>query len=154
MEFISLINEDYTITTDKSLMQLDAIHRWLSTEAYWSKNIPYKTVESAFNNSFCIAVLHCGKQIGYARLITDYTTHAYLADVYIEQAHRGKGLSKQMMQVLMDLDWVKKLRRIMLATVDAKGLYEKFGFAAPKHPDRLMEVMQPAIYGDINNPCK
>ncbi|MBS1781294.1 MAG: GNAT family N-acetyltransferase [Bacteroidetes bacterium] len=154
MQPINIHYRDYLITTDKSKMQTEAIHHWLATESYWCKNIPYDLVKKAFDNSFCVGVLKDGEQVGYARLITDYTTFAYLADVYVEEEHRGNSLSKQMMQVLMDLDWTKQLRRMMLATLDAHKLYEQFGFKSVALPERLMEVNRPVIYGDNNNPCK
>ncbi|XZF16171.1 GNAT family N-acetyltransferase [Chitinophagaceae bacterium MMS25-I14] len=136
----------YTITTDKGLMKPEQVHRWLAEESYWAQHIPYELVKGAFDNSFCIGVLHGEEQIGYARLITDYATFAYLADVFIMDEHRGKGLSKQMIQTLLELDWVKGLRRIMLATMDAHGLYEQFGFTEPKFPKRLMEITRQGIY--------
>lgn len=142
----SFEHKNYFITTDKSLMKPDQIHHWLSTESYWSQNIPYATVKNAFDHSFCIGILKDDEQVGYARLITDYATFAYLADVYIKEDHRGHGLSKQMMQFIMELDWVKGLRRVMLATMDAHGLYEQFGFQEPKFPKRLMEIVRPTIY--------
>jgi GNAT superfamily N-acetyltransferase len=136
----------YTITTDKSLMNMQDIYYWLSEEAYWCKGIPFELFNRTFDNSFCIGALIDGKQVAYARLITDYATFAYLADVYVEEEHRGKGISKKMMEILFDLDWVKGLRRIMLATKDAHGLYEQYGFGACKYPDRIMEISRPNIY--------
>ncbi len=153
MQPITISYNGYTITTDKQLMNINDVHQWLSTEAYWCKKIPFDVVKTAFDNSYCIGVLKDGRQVGYARFVTDYAIFAYLADVYVEEAHRGHGLSKKMMEVLMNLDWVKKLRRLTLATVDAHGLYERFGFKAPAVPERLMEIMRPNIYGDSNNPC-
>lgn len=148
MQPLSISYLDYTITTDKSKMQVQALHRYLSEESYWAKHIPLEAVQQSFDHSFCIAVLKDGEQVGYARLITDYTTFAYLADVYVLDAHRGKGLSKKMMELLMGLPFVKGLRRIMLATLDAHGLYEQFGFRQPAFPERFMEVNRPKIYED------
>lgn len=122
------------------------IHRWLSREAYWCKDIPFNVVQTAFDHSFCIGVLHEGKQIAYGRLITDYATFAYLADVYVEEKHQGKGLGKKMMELLLDADWVKGLRRLMLATLDAHGLYEQYGFTQTAFPERFMEINRPGIY--------
>ncbi|PZF70924.1 GNAT family N-acetyltransferase [Taibaiella soli] len=130
----------YLITTDKSLMKPEQIHEWLANESYWAQHVPYETVKTAFDNSFTIGILKDGEQIGYARLVTDYAVFAYLADVFVKEAHRGQGLSKKMMQFILELDWVKHLRRIMLATMDAHGLYEQFGFTEPKFPKRLMEI--------------
>lgn len=138
----------YIITTDKSLLQPERIHQWLATESYWAKNIPVETVKSGFDNSYCMGVLKDGLQIGYARFITDYAMFAYLADVYIEAPHRGKGLSKKMMELLMNLDWVKGLRRIMLVTLDAHELYRAYGFQTPAFPERFMEISRPNIYSE------
>lgn len=144
----------YLITTDKSKLQPLAIHKWLLEESYWAKQVPFDVVKQSFDHSFTIGALKNGEQVAYARLVTDYATFAYLADVYVLEEHRGKGLSKNMMQVLVDIDWVKKLRRIMLASVDAKELYRRYGFTEPKYPERLMEIIRPGIYGDEQNPCK
>ena len=136
----------YTITTDKNLMNRQEIYNWLSQEASWCKGIPFEIFNPTFDNSFCIGALTDGKQIAYARLITDYATFAYLADVYVTGEHRGNGLSKKMMELLFDLDWVKGLRRIMLATRDAHELYKQFGFTECKYPERIMEISRPDIY--------
>ncbi|OSZ78234.1 hypothetical protein CAP35_08215 [Chitinophagaceae bacterium IBVUCB1] len=154
MQPVTITYNGYTITTDKALMRVEDVHQWLSTEAYWCKRIPFDVVKTAFDNSYCIGILKDGRQVGYARFVTDYSVFAYLADVYVAEAHRGQGLSKKMMEILMGLDWVQKLRRISLATVDAHGLYEQFGFKQPAIPERLMEITRPAIYGDNSNPCK
>lgn len=151
---INISYNGYLITTDKTKMLPEAIHKWLSTEAYWCKHIPFNIVKTAFDNSYCIGVLKEDKQIAYARLITDYATFAYLADVYVEEPHRGQGLSKQMMQVLMELDWVKGLRKMMLATLDAHELYKQFGFTPLPISERYMEISRPVVYGDTNNVCK
>ncbi len=151
---VTINYKDYTITTDKTMLQPERIHRWLSEQSYWSRNIPFELVQRAFDHSFCMGVLKSRVQVGYARLITDYASFAYLADVYVEEAHRGQGLSKRMMDLLMDIDWVKGLRRIMLATLDAHELYERYGFVQPAFPERFMEISRPAIYGDHKNLCQ
>ena len=152
MQPITIDYKGYTITTDKSLMRVDDIHQWLSTEAYWCRNIPMSYVKTAFENSFCIGVLKDGKQIGYARFVTDYAVFAYLADVFVSEPHRAIGLSKKMMEILMNLDWVKKIRVIKLGTLDAHGLYEQFGFKRSTS-ERNMDLIRPDIYGDNSNPC-
>lgn len=136
----------YIITTDKSLMQVTAIHKWLSERSYWVKDIPLETVQVAFENSFCIAVLKDGVQVGYARLVTDYTTVAWLGDVYIEEEHRGLGLSKKMIEILTGMEWVTKLRKVFLGTLDAHGLYARYGFEPIAEPSRWMEISRPGIY--------
>jgi len=154
MEPITINHNRYSITTDKKLLQPELIHQWLSQHSYWSKNIPFEIVKKAFDNSFCVGIIKDGRQVGFARLVTDYVTFAYLADVYVEEEHRGLGLSKKMMELIMDLDWMKKLRRIMLATLDAHELYKQFGFILPAFPERFMEISRPAVYGDLQNICQ
>jgi GNAT superfamily N-acetyltransferase len=154
MHLITESYNGYVVTTDKGQMILGDIHRWLSEEAYWSKGIPFEMVKTAFENSYCIGVLKEGKQVAYARLVTDYATFAYLADVYVEEVHRGTGLSKKMMEMLFEQDWVKGLRRIMLATIQTHGLYRKYGFSESRYPERLMEKLRyPNMYldGQVSN---
>lgn len=138
--------DGYHFSSDKSLMQWDAIHNWLSVYSYWSKGISFEMVKTAGEHSFCIGIFNNNLQVGYARIITDYNTFGYLADVYVLETHRQKGLSKKLMDCIVQLNWVKGLRRFMLATKDAHELYKKFGFITPAHPDRLMEITQPDIY--------
>ena len=133
---------DYTITTDKSLMNINDVHKWLSEESYWCKGIDFETYKKAFDNSFCIGTIYKGRQIGYARLVTDYVILGYLADVFVTEEHRGKGISKRMMEVLMGLDWVKQLWVLRLATTDAHELYRKFGFSSILHPEKMMELIR------------
>ncbi len=153
MDPLSVTYNGYLITTDKELMFPGDVHEWLSKVSYWAKHIPYETFMRSFNNSFCIGAILEGKQVAYGRLITDYATYAYLADVYVLDEHRGKGISKIMMKELFDLEWVKGLRRIMLATKDAHDLYRKVGFKGSNFPDRLMEITRPDIYGDMDTRC-
>lgn len=136
----------YVITTDKSLMQVEAVHKWLSEKSYWVKDIPFDVVKTSFDNSYCIAILKDGMQVGYGRFITDFSTVAYLGDVYIEEEHRGQGLSKKMMEVLLGQEWVQKLRKVFLGTLDAHGLYKKYGFEPIAEPTRWMEISRPGIY--------
>jgi GNAT superfamily N-acetyltransferase len=150
MEPITIDFNGYTITSDKGLMQLHDVHRWLSEEAYWCIGIPFETVKTAFENSYCIGALINGRQVAYGRLVTDYVVFGYLGDVYVAQEHRGKGISKKMMEILFGLDWVKGLRGIKLATQDAQGLYSQFGFTECKHPERVMEIARPDIYKPLN----
>ena len=150
MHSINLSHFDYHFSSDKKLMQWKVIHAWLCNESYWAKNIPFELVKAAGENSFCIGVFYENIQIGYARIITDYNTFGYLADVFIVAGYRKKGLSKIMMSQIMQLDWVKKLRRFMLATLDAHDLYRQYGFVNPKKPDRLMEINQSGIYEKQN----
>jgi len=137
--------ENYSITTNQDEMDVDAIHQYLSN-SYWSPGLPIDILKSAMANSFCFSVLQAKQQIGFARLITDYTTFAYLADVYILKPHRGKGLSKWLLGEIFNDPTLQGLRRIMLATRNAHGLYEKFGFSKLANPEIFMENWDPDIY--------
>jgi GNAT superfamily N-acetyltransferase len=110
-------------------MDANIIHRYLSQESYWAKNIPLETVERFMKHSFCFGVFFNDKQVGFARLITDYTTFAYLADVFILSEFRGKGLSKKLLKFIHENPELQGLRRWILATKDAHKLYEQFGWA-------------------------
>jgi N-acetylglutamate synthase-like GNAT family acetyltransferase len=131
----------YAILTGPKVMQVERIHRWLNECSHWSQGIPFSTVEAMVKNSFCVGVFYYGEQIGFARLITDYTAIAYLADVYIEEDHRGRDLSKRMMEAIMSEPWVKNLRRLFLSTKDAHSLYAQYGFTPIRYPERMMEIL-------------
>lgn len=140
--------EGYKISTSKDEMDIDAIHNFIG-RSYWAEGIPKDTLSKAVNNSLCFGVFTTsGEQIGFARMITDSATFAYLADVYILEAHRGKGLSKWLMQEIMAHPDLQGLRRINLATRDAHGLYEKFGFKPLSSPENGMEILRPDVYKD------
>jgi len=128
----------YEITSDKSRMSVEAAHAFLTT-TYWSPGVPLSTVRKAFDNSLCFAALADGEQVGFARVVTDKATFAYLADVYVVQAHRGRGLAKLLVQAVQQHPELQGLRRFMLATRDAHGLYAQFGFAPLSAPGRFME---------------
>lgn len=152
MHNITIAYNGYTITTDKNLMVRGDVHQWLSEEAYWCLGIPYETVMLLIDHSYCVGVIMDGKQVGFARLVTDYCTFGYLADVYVVEQHRGKGLSRKMLDLMLEQDWVKGIRRMMLSTIFAHGLYEKYGFTSCRHPDRLMEVLlSPDMYRTDND---
>jgi len=135
----------YEISADSARLDVDAIHAFL-TRSYWSPGIPRATVARAIANSLCFGVFWQGQQVGFARVVTDRTTFAYLCDVYVLEAHRGHGLAKQLMDRVMKHPDLQGLRRMMLATLDAHGLYAQFGFTALGAPDRIMEVLKPDIY--------
>ena len=137
--------DGYMISTDAAKLDLDVIHGFLS-QAYWCEGIPRRTLERGIQNSLCFGVYAEGRQVGFARIISDRATFAYLADVFILETHRGRGLSKWMMQVIMAHPDLQGLRRWSLGTKDAHGLYSRYGFASPKFPDRLMEIYDPDIY--------
>lgn len=136
---------EYCVTTDPARMDLDAIHAYL-VRAYWCEGIPRATVERAVANSLCFAVLHGVALVGFARVVTDSTTFAYLCDVYILEEHRGRGLSKFLMECITAHPRLQGLRRFSLATRDAHGLYRQFGFRELSNPVTAMEILKPNIY--------
>lgn len=137
--------EDYFISDDKALLNADTIHSFL-TESYWAKGIPLDVVKKSIEGSYCIGVYGGDEQIGFARLVTDYATFAYLADVFILEPYRGKGLSKELIGFIMGQEWVQQLRNMMLATQDAHELYTPFGFTLLTHPTRYMYKFNLKLY--------
>ena len=133
------------ISTDKSLLDIPFIHQYL-TQSYWSEGIPYETVKKSIEGSLCFGVYHSGKQVGFARLITDQATFAYLADVFIDESYRGRGLSKALIKTILEHPSTQGLRRFMLATRDAHGLYAQFGFSQLTFTDRWMHIHKPDLY--------
>lgn len=138
-------HNDYQISTDRQRIDVAVVHAYLS-QSYWSPGIPRKVVERAIENSLCFGVYLGAQQIGFARVISDKATFAYLADVFILEPHRGKGLSKWLMEFIARHEALQGLRRFMLATKDAHGLYEQFGFTALANPSRMMEKFNPNVY--------
>ena len=138
--------EGYRISSDQSELDIESIHGFIS-KSYWAEGIPMETLVKAISNSLCFGVFGKEKgQVGFARMVTDSATYAYLADVYILEDHRGKGLSKWLMREIMSHSDLQGLRRITLATADAHGLYEKFGFSKLAKPEIFMENWKPEIY--------
>lgn len=150
MKIYETTKDEYFISTDKNKLDVPFIQNYLSNESYWAKNIPDETVQKSIDGSFCFgifvnkndAAVQPGnknyQQVGFARVITDHATFAYLADVFIIEEFRGRGLSKWLMKEIMEHPGLQGLRRWMLATKDAHGLYTKFGFAALDKPERVM----------------
>lgn len=139
----------YEISTDRARLDVALIHRWLSQESYWAKGAPRAVVERSIANALCFGIYDAdGTQVGFARVITDKATFAYLGDVFVVEAHRGRGLSKRLMQTIVDHPDLQGLRRWMLATRDAHGLYAQFGFG-PVVAERLMERLDPDIYSNV-----
>jgi GNAT superfamily N-acetyltransferase len=136
---------DYTITMDADRMDFAAIHAFL-TKSYWSPGIALATVERAMANSLCFGLFFRQSQVGLARVITDKATFAYLADVYVLEAHRGLGLCKWLLEAIQGHPDLQGLRRFMLATRDAHGLYRQFGFEPLANPSRMMEIVKPNVY--------
>ncbi|RAV99477.1 N-acetyltransferase [Pseudochryseolinea flava] len=137
---------EFTYSTDKSLLDVDYIHAFLSQRSYWAKGIPKEVVVRSIENSLSFGVYHHQKQVGFARVVTDYATFGYLADVFIDEGYRGKGLSKSLMEFVFGLEELKGLRRMVLVTSDAHTLYSRHGFKALAVADRFMELHRPNVY--------
>jgi GNAT superfamily N-acetyltransferase len=137
---------DVVIKTGKENMDLQMVHQFLSQESYWANGIPFEMVDNSLSHSYCTGAFLEGKQIGFGRLITDYTTFAWFADFCVLPAYHGKGVAKQMLSHILEQPWTKRLRRKMLATKDAHTLYKQFEFKELASPGLIMEILQPDIH--------
>lgn len=146
MKLITIHKNQFTISTDKAKLDINAIHEFLSTKAYWCLNIPKATVEKAIANSLCFGVYEGDKQIGFARVISDLSTIAYLGDVYVLEEYRGHGLSKWLMETIMTHPELQGLRRWILLTGDAHGLYRQFGWTDLADSSKWMELHNKTVY--------
>lgn len=136
----------FKISTDKEDIDINIIHQFI-THSYWAKDIPMAVLQKAIEHSSCFSVLtESNQQVGFARLITDHATFGYLADVFVVDEHRGKGLSKWLIDTIMNHEQIKGFRRMMLATRDAHGLYAQFGYLPIDNPEILMQVWRPNVY--------
>jgi GNAT superfamily N-acetyltransferase len=131
------------IKTGKENMDVAVIHRFLSEDSYWAKDIPYELVERSLSNSFCIGAFVNGEQVAFGRVITDYYTFGWFADFFVLPAYRGKGISKNMLSHILEQPWCKRLRRMMLNTSDAHGLYRQFQFKDLANPSGILEIYNP-----------
>lgn len=142
MKIYETTQNEFVISTDKNKLNVETIHNYLCNESYWAKNIPIEIVKRSIDGSCCFGLFvnenSISKQIGFARVVSDCATFGYLADVFIVDAYRGKGLSKWLMETIMNCPDLQGLRRWLLATKDAHGLYTKFGFSALDKPERIM----------------
>ena len=138
--------DDFLISTDLEQLDVTMIYRFLSEESTWAIGISRDIVERAIDNSLCFGGYVDGRQVAFARVVTDYATFANLVDVFVLPPYRGRGYSKQLMDAIMAHPSLQGLRRFTLATFDAHGLYARYGFTAPSHPERLMERYFPKIY--------
>ncbi len=141
----------YEISSDPARLDVAAVHAFLS-QSYWSAGIPLATVARAIEHSICVGAYAGKNQVGFARMVSDQATFAYLADVYVLEDHRGQGLARRMMDKLKALPELQGLRRLMLATRDAHGLYERFGFKPLAAPERFMELHRPDAYATAPRP--
>jgi len=136
---------EFTVSTDRQRLDLDVIHGYLA-ECYWAKGISRDLVARSIENSLCFGVYSEGKQIGFARVISDFATYAYIADVFVLETFRGRGLGKWLMQCIMQHPDLQGLRRWSLVTRDAHDLYSQLGFEPLKKPQNYMELHHPDVY--------
>jgi GNAT superfamily N-acetyltransferase len=142
---------DYLVSTDPARLDLDLIHGYLAG-SYWAEGIARDLVARSIENSLCFGVFRGEDQVGFARVVSDYATFAYIGDVFILAQHRGRGLGKFLMECVMKHPELQGLRRWSLVTRDAHGLYKQFGFTALAHPERYMELANPHVYGTKKDP--
>jgi N-acetylglutamate synthase-like GNAT family acetyltransferase len=150
MEIIEITFDNFSITTDRSKMDITAIHDFLSKYSGWSDNIPLDRVKISIENSLNFGLFDNNKQIGFARIISDFSTIAYLGDIYVLDNYRGQGLSKKLMDVVIGHPNLQGLRRWVLLTSTAKWLYEKYGFTSLPKPELYMELFDPNVYKSDN----
>jgi len=136
---------EFVVSTDRARLDLDAIHEFL-TNCYWAKGIPRAIVARSIENSLCFGAYAEGKQVGFARVISDYATYAYIGDVFVLESFRGRGLGKWLMECIMQHPRLQGLRRWSLVTRDGHGLYSRFGFEPLKKPQNYMELHRPDVY--------
>ena len=144
-EIVELHRGEFLISTDPSRLDLNLIHTFLA-KVYWAEGIPVETVKRSIENSLCFGIHHLGEQIGFGRVITDYATFAYIGDVFILEKYRGRGLAKWLVESMTAHPELRGLRRWMLATRDAHGLYSRFGFRGLKSPEKWMEIHNAGVY--------
>jgi N-acetylglutamate synthase-like GNAT family acetyltransferase len=152
MEITEHVFGDFLISTDKSKLDLIAIHDFLSKYSGWSDHIPFDRVKTSIDHSLNFGLFHQDKQIGFARVISDFSTIAYLGDIYILENYRGQGLSKRLMDAVMAHPHLQGLRRWILLTSTADWLYEKYGFNKVPKPEIYMELYNPNVYNPAQNP--
>lgn len=144
---ISTTNDSsFQVSTDRTRLDVTMIHRFLSESSTWAVGISRPVVESAIENSLCFGGYLDGRQVAFARVITDFATNANLVDVFVMPEYRGRGYAKQLVRVVIEHPSLQNLRRFTLNTTDAHSLYERFGFTTPQRPDSYMERYFPNIY--------
>ncbi|MCD8739819.1 GNAT family N-acetyltransferase [Mucilaginibacter roseus] len=148
------VNKGYLISTDKTLIDINSVYNYLNEESYWAKGMPFEKLKTAIQNSMCFGVYLNNRQAGFARVVTDNATFAYLCDVFILPHHRGIGLSKWLVQSILNHPELQGLRRWALATADAHGLYEQFGFSVLSNPERWMGIYKPYAIVNKNEEVK
>lgn len=139
----TFLDKGYSISTDKSRIDFDRVYHYLEHESYWAKGVTAERLKRAIENSMCFVILKQNELAGFARVITDKATFAYICDVFVLEQHRRLGLSKWLMQTIMQHPELQGLRRWSLATADAHGLYEQVGFVPLSKPENWMEIYIP-----------
>lgn len=142
---MDLFRGSFSISTDKDKLDIDYVHQFLS-KSYWAEEIPLAIVQRSVQFSMCFGVYDGIKQVGFARVVTDYATFGYLADVFIDEQYRGLGLSKWLMEIIMGHPQLQGFRSWQLATRDAHGLYARHGFKVPENPERIMRKVVENMY--------
>lgn len=137
---------EFRITTDQGQLHLETIYAFLANQSEWAKGIPRSTLERSIRNSLCFGLFQGNKQVGFARVISDQATIAYLGDVFVLPEYRGRGLAKWLMERISSHADLQGLRRWVLVTEDAHGLYRKYGFTQLAHPEGFMERHDPDVY--------
>jgi len=148
MDIIEQKFGEFLVTTDKTKLDIVAIHDFLSKYSGWSDNIPFEKVKTSIENSLNFGLFHNNKQIGFARIISDFSTIAYLGDIYVLESYRGQGLSKKLMESIMTHPNLQGLRRWILLTSTAEWLYVKYGFTSLPKPEIYMELYNPTVYNN------
>lgn len=143
---LDVTQDSFRISTDPALLDLEVIYHYLSTESYWAQGIPFETFKTSVDHSLNFGLYDGDRQIGYARIVSDFATVAYLGDVFVLSEYRGRGLSKWLMATVMAHPNLQGLRRWILLTRDAHGLYKQHGWQTIASPDRWMEKHQPDVY--------
>ncbi len=135
---------NFEIDTNRKRLDLDLIHHYLSEQSYWATGRSRETIERSIRNSVAFGIYEGVKQVGFGRVITDYATFAWIADVFVIEQFRGQGLSKWLMEMMLVHPKLQRFRRWVLATKDAHELYRRYGFEELKKPERWMERRDPA----------
>lgn len=143
---MEIIDNGFVFSDDKNLIDVTAVHDFLSTQSYWAQGIPLSTVAKSIQNSLVFGIYKDTRQVGFARWVTDAATFAYLADVYVLEEFRGLGLSKKLLSLMLFHQDLQGLRRYQLATRDAHSLYSQFGFKSLEEPDNAMAIVVKDIY--------
>jgi GNAT superfamily N-acetyltransferase len=139
--------DGFVVSTHRARLDLHSAHEFLAQSSYWAKQIPFETFARSVENSLCFGVYDsAGVQVGFARVISDFATFAYVADVFVLDSYQGRGLGKLLMGCIKGHPQLQSLRRWVLTTRDAHSLYAQFGFTSPKFPERFMEILRPNMY--------